>query len=205
VELGFFLCRRVDADALAPSSSSQVFPNARVINTYGPTEVTAVCVHHTFSPEDSLVVIGKPDVNTHAYVVDASLRPVPVGAPGELLLSGPRLALGYASRPDLTSEKFIPNPCLEMFRSLLPASVQPFFQLAYRTGDLVRWRSNGEIEFLGRIDRQVKVNGVRIELGEVEAVLAGAAGVESAVVAAVRDPSGRQKLVGNYNRRSRSV
>ena len=163
---------------------------------YGPTEVTAVCVHHTFSPEDDVVVIGKPDPNTHGYIVDSSMQLVPVGAPGELLLSGPRLALGYANRPDLTAEKFIPNPCLVTFESQIPDDLKPHFQLAYRTGDLVRWRANGEIEFLGRIDRQVKVNGVRIELGEVEAVLGAADAVQAAVVSAVRDPKGKQKLVG---------
>ncbi len=174
----------------------QVFPNARIINTYGPTEVTAVCVHHTYAPDDEVVVIGKPDPNIHAYIVDSSMQLVPMGAPGELLLSGPRLALGYANRPDLTAEKFIPNPCLVTFESQIPDDLKPHFQLAYRTGDLVRWRANGEIEFLGRIDRQVKVNGVRIELGEVEAVLGAADGVQAAVVSAVRDPQGKQKLVG---------
>jgi non-ribosomal peptide synthetase component F len=174
----------------------QVFPNARIINTYGPTEVTAVCVHHRYAPDDEVVVIGKPDPNIHAYIVDSSLQLVPMGAPGELLLSGPRLALGYANRPDLTTEKFIPNPCLVTFESQIPEDLKPHFQLAYRTGDLVRWRANGEIEFLGRIDRQVKVNGVRIELGEVEAVLGAADGVQATVVSAVRDPQGKQKLVG---------
>ena len=155
-----------------------------------------MCVHHVYSLEDDLVVIGKPDVNMHGYVVDRFMRPVPVGAPGELLLSGPRLALGYANRPDLTSEKFIPNPCLSMFEDLLPSEMVPFYRLAYRTGDLVRWRRNGEIEYLGRIDRQVKVNGVRIELGEVEAVLGAAPDVEASVASAVKDPKGKYRLVG---------
>lgn len=72
----------------------QVFPNVRCINTYGPSEVTAVTVHHTFGKEDAQVVIGRPDANTHAYIVDSRMRPVPVGVPGELLLSGPRMAIG---------------------------------------------------------------------------------------------------------------
>ena len=91
----------------------QIFPNLTPVNAYGPTEVTAVAVHYPFQRGFQSVVIGSPDANMHAYVVDAALRPVPVGVPGELLLSGPRLALGYAGRSDLTEEKFIPNPCLE--------------------------------------------------------------------------------------------
>ena len=173
----------------------QVFPNARIINEYGPTEGNA-CTHHIFAPSDEFVVIGKPDINTHGYVVDRSMRMVPIGAPGELLLSGPKLALGYANRPDLTAEKFIPNPCLSDVEDLLPEDMVRYYRFAYRTGDLVRWRPGGTLEYLGRIDRQVKVNGVRIELGEVETVLAAADNVESAVVSAVKDPKGKYRLVG---------
>ena len=173
-----------------------VFPNLLPINTYGPTEVTAVAVHYAFPRGFSTVVIGRPDPNLHAYIVDASLRPVPLGVPGELLLSGPRLALGYASQPELTAEKFIPNPCLDLIAGRVDAALAPHYELAYRTGDLVRWRSDRTIDFLGRIDRQVKITGVRIELGEVEAALEGADGVTGAVAAAVPDPSGQKRLVG---------
>jgi non-ribosomal peptide synthetase component F len=173
-----------------------VFPNLNPINTYGPTEVTAVAVHYTFLRGFESVVIGKPDANLHCYVVDSELRAVPVGVPGELLLSGPRLALGYAGRPDLTEEKFVPNPCLDLVSGRVDPALAPYYEMAYRTGDLVRWRNDGTIDFLGRIDRQVKITGVRIELGEVESALEGAEGVTGAVAAAVADSTGKQRLVG---------
>jgi non-ribosomal peptide synthetase-like protein len=175
----------------------EIFPNIiGPFNMYGPTEVTAVTVQHAFSKSFDTVVIGKPDPNTHVYVVDSSLHPVPIGVPGELLLSGPRLALGYAGRPDLTKEKFVPNPCFVIVSSLINPLLAPYYQNVYRTGDLVRWRSDGTIDFLGRIDRQIKISGVRIELGEVEAALEGAEGVSGAIAAAIADPTGTKRLVG---------
>ena len=174
----------------------EVFPNANIMNVYGPTEVTAVTVHHPFPRGFDTVVIGRPDSNTHVYIVDAGMRPVPVGVPGELVLSGPRLALGYVGRPDLTAQAFIPNPCLDLVSQHINPALAPFYKLAYRTGDLVRWRGDGTIYFMGRIDRQVKITGVRIELGEVESALEGAEGVTGAVAAAVPDPSGQKRLVG---------
>ena len=143
------------------------------------------------------MTIGRPEHNFHCYIINAeTLRPVPVGVPGELLLSGPRLALGYVSRPELTEEKFIPNPCLDLVAGKIAPSLTEYFQKAYRTGDLVRWRSDGNIDFMGRIDRQTKVNGVRIELGEVEAALESCDGVVHTVAAAVADPLGQKRLVG---------
>ena len=129
-------------------------------------------------------------------MVDSALRPVPVGVPGELLLSGPRLALGYAGQPELTAEKFVPNPCLELVSGRVDSALAPYYAKAYRTGDLVRWRGDGTLDFLGRIDRQVKITGVRIELGEVESALEGADGVTQAVAAAVADSAGQKRLVG---------
>jgi hypothetical protein len=166
------------------------------INAYGPTEVTVVTVEHVFPRGFTTVVIGRPDANVLAVVVDSALQPLPVGVPGELILSGPRLAIGYVGRPDLTEEKFIPNPCLDLVLGKLHPSLAPYYSKAYRTGDLVRWRSDGTIDFLGRIDRQVKITGVRIELGEVESKLADAAGVEQAQAAAMADPQGVKRLVG---------
>ena len=107
-----------------------------------------------------------------------------------------RAPAGYVGRPDLTAEKFVVNPAYSLVASDLPPSLLPFYRTAYRTGDLVRWCSNGNLEFLGRIDRQVKISGVRIELGEVEAALAGAPGVEHAVTKAVTDACGIKRLVG---------
>ena len=134
--------------------------------------------------------------NLHSYIVDSSLRPVPVGVPGELLLSGPRLALGYIGRPDLTEAAFIPNPCLDLVSGRVDPVLAPYYEIAYRTGDLVRWRNDGTIDFLGRIDRQVKITGVRIELGEVEGALESTPGVTQSVVAALMDPLGQKRLVG---------
>ncbi|KAI3432787.1 hypothetical protein D9Q98_010372 [Chlorella vulgaris] len=175
----------------------KVFPNIRgPMNSYGPTEVTAVTVQHTFEQGATTHVLGKPDHNVHAYVVDAKMRPVPVGVPGELLLSGPRLGRGYIGRPDLTAEKFIQNPCYRQFIHTVPPELQPHYRLAYRTGDLVRWRPDGYIDFMGRIDRQVKINGVRLELGEVEITLSSFEGVTQAVAAVAAAPDGSKRLVG---------
>ena len=165
-------------------------------NVYGPTEATITATELPCPPTIDFISIGRPVHNMHAYVVDGQLRPVPVGVNGELLLSGPRLAIGYTGRPDLTAEKFIPNPCLGLVAQHMLPSMAPYYERAYRTGDLVRWRPDGTLDFLGRIDRQVKVNGVRIELGEVEAALGSAPGVAQAVASAVADDSGAKRLVG---------
>jgi hypothetical protein len=121
--------------------------------------------------------------NVRAYVVDAYLRPTPANAPGELLLGGPGIARGYLGRPALTAERFIPDPF----------SGEPGARV-YRTGDLVRRRPTGELEFLGRLDHQVKVHGHRIELGEIENVLRGHPGLR-AVVASVRGEEARRRIV----------
>ena len=147
-------------------------------------------------PDMDIMTIGGPEFNMHAYVVDAYLRAVPMGVPGELLLSGPRLALGYAGRPDLTEDKFVPNPCLELIAGKVHHTLVQYYEKAYRTGDLVRWRGDGTLDFMGRIDRQVKITGVRIELGEVEAALEGGKGVAQAVATAVPDSQGQKRLVG---------
>ena len=171
-------------------------PACRVFNVYGPTEATITATALACPPSLEFISIGRPVYNLHCYVVDSALRPVPVGVPGELLLSGPRLALGYAGRPELTAEKFVPNPCLELVSGRVNSALAPYYAKAYRTGDLVRWRGDGTLDFLGRIDRQVKITGVRIELGEVEAALEGADGVTQAVAAAVADSAGQKRLVG---------
>lgn len=140
-----------------------------VHNMYGPTEAT---VWATTAPVGASgpVTIGRPMTNVRAYVVDAYLRPVPANAPGELLLGGPGIARGYLGRPGLTAERFIPDPF----------SGEPGGRL-YRTGDLVRRRHGGELEFLGRLDDQIKLFGHRIELGEIENVLRGHPDLRAAV------------------------
>jgi amino acid adenylation domain-containing protein len=156
-----------------------------LVNLYGPTEVTIDSTSWTAPPAPmpvpAVVPIGKPVANTQAYVVDARGAQVPVGVPGELLLGGDQLAIGYVNRAELTAEKFIANP----FGA----------GRLYRTGDLVRWAADGTLEYLGRIDHQVKLRGFRIELGEIEAVLARHANVREVVVVVREDVPGDKRLV----------
>ena len=159
----------------------------RLINHYGPTENTVVATCAEVEATDALSAdppIGRPLPNTRAYVVDSTLRPVPIGVPGELLVGGAQLARGYLNRPDLTAERFIPDP----FSGVHGARV-------YKTGDLVRYQPDGNIEFLGRLDDQVKIRGFRIELGEIEAVLVKHRSVRHAVVLAREDTPGDKRLV----------
>ncbi len=173
---------------------------AAVWNLYGPTETTiwsavarvagsgagglANAADPVGAAGGSMLAIGRPIANTSLHVVDSRLHPAPIGVPGELLIGGHGVARGYRGRPDLTAERFIPDPWSEDAGARL-----------YRTGDLTRRRGDGEIEFLGRLDHQVKIRGVRVELGEVEAAVAACAGVGQAVVAAQTDSSGLQRLV----------
>ncbi|MBP2479051.1 amino acid adenylation domain-containing protein [Crossiella equi] len=161
----------------------------RFLCNYGPTEATVTCLLHPIRdlPEargEAALPIGRPVPGTRAYIVDKHGNPVPVGVPGELLLGGVRLARGYHARPELTAEKFVPDPF----------SGEPGARL-YRTGDLVRYLPDGAVEFLGRIDQQVKLRGFRIELGEIEAVLAQHPGVRAAVVVARDVQPGDRRLV----------
>jgi amino acid adenylation domain-containing protein/non-ribosomal peptide synthase protein (TIGR01720 family) len=148
----------------------------RAINLYGPSEDTVYSTWELVPHGEELEpAIGRPITGTQAYVLDRGLWPVPMGARGELYLAGDGLARGYMGRPDLTADRFVPDPFAD----------RPGGRM-YRTGDLSRWRSGGALEFLGRIDRQVKVRGFRIELGEIEAVLAALPGVADVAVV-VRD------------------
>jgi amino acid adenylation domain-containing protein/non-ribosomal peptide synthase protein (TIGR01720 family) len=150
---------------------------ARLHNLYGPTEA-AVDVTFWACGRDALgpVPIGRPIANTSIHVLDPWMRPVPVGVPGELHIGGVNLARGYLGRPELTAEKFVPDPLGE----------RPGRRL-YRTGDLARHRGDGAVEFLGRLDHQVKIRGFRVELGEIEAALTDHPAVREAVVLARGD------------------
>jgi acyl carrier protein len=130
------------------------------------------------------ITIGRPIANTTIYILDAHLQPVPIGVPGELHIGGAGVARGYFNRPELTAEKFIPDP-------FDPASEGRL----YKTGDVCRYRPNGELEFIGRIDDQVKIRGFRIELGEIETRLGQHPAVQEAIVLAREDIPGDKRLV----------
>jgi amino acid adenylation domain-containing protein len=161
----------------------------RLVNAYGPTETTITATLFEIIPQLSEDInlkkmpIGRPLPNRTVYILDSYLQPVPIGVPGELYIGGVCLAKGYLNRPELTQEKFIPNPFSDVTERL------------YKTGDLARYLSNGNIEYLGRIDNQVKIRGFRIELGEIEAVLVQHPDVEVTVVIAQEDYLGDKRLV----------
>ncbi len=162
--------------------------NRQFVNAYGPTETTVCASMFETSPSDDREPpIGKPIDNFQLYVLDAHWQPAALGVPGELCIAGAGLARGYLNRPDLTADKFIPNPFGQQSGSRL-----------YRSGDLVRWLPDGNMEFLGRIDHQVKVRGFRIELGEIEAVLTGFDKIRDVAVLAREDKPGHQRLVAYY-------
>lgn len=178
----------------------------RLVNTYGPTEATIVATMSDLSAGSTRILrvsptgetpvpqmlpqmlaevpIGRPIQNAIVYVLDPLLRPVPVGIPGELYLGGAGVARGYLHRPELTAEKFIPNPFS-----------REAGQRLYKTGDVVRYQSDGELQFLGRIDHQVKVRGFRIELEEIEAAIRWHESVADAVVIVTEDAGGNKRLV----------
>ncbi len=171
--------------------------SASVWNLYGPTETTIWSSVCQLESSESLISIGRPIDNTQIYILDQNLQPVPVGVPGELHIGGAGLAKGYLNRPDLTQEKFIPNPfCRSRGAEVLPNSQSPIpSPRLYKTGDLARYLADGNIEYLGRIDNQVKIRGFRIELGEIEAALSQHPHVQASCVIAREDTPGDKRLV----------
>ncbi len=173
------------ATELAPRLRARL-PQVRLVNLYGPTEVTIDATSALASGEETgaTVPIGRPVANTRAYVLDGLGQPVPPGIPGELFLGGEGLAHGYLGQPALTAERFIPDAF----------SGTPGARL-YRTGDRARWLRDGTLEYLGRMDAQVKVRGVRVEPGEVQAALTGHPRIREAVAVAREDGPGGKRLV----------
>ncbi|HEY0513833.1 MAG TPA: thioesterase domain-containing protein, partial [Thermoanaerobaculia bacterium] len=178
-------------EALEPASLASWFARhgderPRLINMYGITETT---VHVTYRPVRRAdlaggSLIGQPLPDLSLHLLDSGLQPLPIGVPGEIHVGGAGLAQGYLGRPDLTAERFVPDPF----------SGQPGARL-YRSGDLARHTARGDLEYLGRVDQQIKIRGFRIELGEIEAALAAQPGVREAVVLAIDDGRGERRLV----------
>ena len=156
-----------------------------VWNMYGPTETTIWSSTEQVRKDNSKITIGPPIANTQFYILDAHGQPTPVGVPGELCIAGAGLARGYHKRPELTGQKFVPNPFKQSSRM-------------YKTGDLVRYLPDGRIDFLGRLDNQVKLRGFRIELGEIEAILNKAGGVRESAVIVREDTPGDRRLVAYF-------
>ena len=193
-EPGFAMCRDLrqivcGGEAMPAELVEQVFariPGVRLYNAYGPTEATITATLFTCSPGERRhsIPIGRPIANTRAYILDRHLNPVPIGIPGELHVGGRCVARGYLDRPEQTAAAFVADPFADVPGGRL-----------YRTGDLARYLPDGNIEFLGRIDEQVKLHGFRIEPAEVEMTLVQSPLVHGAAVVADRDERGESRLV----------
>lgn len=156
-------------------------------NMYGPTETTIWSTIFRIESSNTPILVGSPIANTQTYILDQNLQPLPVGLVGELHIGGDGLSHGYLNRPNLTTEKFIPNPFSDDPKVLI-----------YKTGDMARYRSDGMIECLGRVDHQVKLRGFRIELGEIEARIKDMKCVKNSVVIIREDRPGEKRLVAYY-------
>ena len=158
----------------------------KIVHVYGPTETTVYATSYAIDhiSTDGVIPIGRPLSNTKLLVLNEKSELVPLGVPGELYIGGDGVSLGYINNPELTAEKFVPNPFTHNGDRF------------YRSGDLVRWLPGGVVEYIGRIDNQVKVRGYRIELGEIESVLIQSGLVKQAVVTANQDAHGTRRLVG---------
>ncbi|HEV8555478.1 MAG TPA: non-ribosomal peptide synthetase [Actinophytocola sp.] len=179
-----------DVMAVEQANALAALPGCRLMNGYGPAECTAMTTAHHVTPmpaETLRVPIGRPISHTTCYVLDDMRRPAPVGVPGQLYIGGPGVARGYLGRPDLTTERFLPDPF----------AAEPDKRM-YATGDLVCQLPDGSLDFLGRADFQVKIRGFRVEMNEVDATLLRHAGVREAVTVAVANPETGDKTLVSY-------
>lgn len=170
-------------EACPPTLVERWATRIRMFNAYGPTETTVCATIAANQPGGGRTPIGRPIRNFRVYVLDERLRPAPIGVPGELYIAGPGLARGYVHRPALTAERFIADPFGKPGERM------------YRSGDRVRWLHDGQLDFLGRIDQQIKLRGFRIELGEIEAALMACHGVQHAAAMVREDHPGHRQLV----------
>ncbi|WP_161795326.1 non-ribosomal peptide synthetase, partial [Xanthomonas sp. GPE 39] len=185
----------IGGEALPPATLARwqaLAPHTRIINEYGPTETVVGCAVHTTTADDARarngrVPIGQPIAHLRLYVLDAYGKLAPIGVPGQLHIAGPQLARGYLGRPDLTAERFVPDPFAEYPGARM-----------YRSGDLARWSADGNLDYLGRNDDQIKLRGFRIELGEIQARLSAHADVRECVVVALEDATGNGKRLVAY-------
>ena len=161
--------------------------SARILNMYGPTETTIWSTTHHVNEFRNTIPIGQPIANTQVYILDRLMRPVPIGVYGELLIGGEGVTRGYLNAPQLTAERFVPDPFSRNAGARL-----------YKTGDLARYLPDGSIEFRRRMDQQVKLRGFRVELGEIEAVLASHDAITEAAVVAATDAGGNLRLTAYY-------
>ncbi|MET0622970.1 MAG: amino acid adenylation domain-containing protein [Pyrinomonadaceae bacterium] len=189
-ELGSLRAVTVGAEACPPElvgRHQRALPGVPLFNEYGPTEATIYCAAYECVPGDAeraSLPIGRPAAGARLYVLDNFLQPAPPGVPGQLYVGGRGVARGYLNRPELTAAAFVPDPF----------SDEPGARL-YRTGDVARWLADGQLEFLGRADEQVKVRGFRVEPGEIESALRVFDGVRDAAVVAREDAPGERRLV----------
>ncbi|AUH34291.1 MupA/Atu3671 family FMN-dependent luciferase-like monooxygenase [Paracoccus tegillarcae] len=191
-EMAGLRCMMIGGEALPPSlvRDLRAVTKAQILNMYGPTETTIWSSVARLAPDQDTTPLGPPIANTQLYVLDDAGEPLGDGEEGELWIGGHGVTRGYWNRADLTDAAFRPDPFVQADRAA------PWGARMYRTGDLVRWRSDGQMDFLGRADGQIKLRGFRIELGEIEARLAEQPGVREAVVILRSDASGQGRLLG---------